>query len=81
MKNGRYLLTIINFLNYSGHMDADLKALEVKLSHLISLCGDLRHENTQLRLDLNAMQSDTALLKANMAEASTRIEALMESLP
>jgi chromosome segregation ATPase len=62
-------------------MDADLKALEVKLSHLISLCGDLRHENTQLRLDLNAMQSDTALLKANMAEASTRIEALMESLP
>jgi cell division protein ZapB len=62
-------------------MDADLKALEQKLSHLISLCGDLRHENAQLRLDLNAMQSDTALLKANMAKASTRIEALMESLP
>lgn len=74
-------MTIINFLNYSGYMDADLKALEEKLAHLISLCSDLRHENAQLRLDLNAMQSDTVLLKANMVEASKRVEALMESLP
>jgi len=62
-------------------MDADLKALEVKLSGLISLCSDLRKENAQLRLDLNATQTDAALLKANMARASERIEALMESLP
>lgn len=62
-------------------MDADLKALEQKLSHLISLCSDLRTENSQLRQDLTAMQSDTALLKANMVKASERIEALMESLP
>jgi outer membrane murein-binding lipoprotein Lpp len=62
-------------------MDADLKALEVKLSGLISLCSDLRNENEQLRLDLNTTQSDAALLKANMARASERIEALMESLP
>lgn len=74
-------MTIISFLNYSGHMDADLKALEEKLSHLISLCGELRHENAQLRLDLSAMESDTALLKANMAQASERVEALMQSLP
>ena len=62
-------------------MDTDLKALEEKLSHLILLCGNLRDENSQLRLDLTAMQKDTALLKANMAEASNRIEALMETLP
>jgi chromosome segregation ATPase len=62
-------------------MDADLKALEVKLSGLISLCSELRNENAQLRLDLNTTQSDTELLKANMASASARIEALMESLP
>lgn len=74
-------MTIIIFLNYSGRMDADLKALEEKLSHLILLCRDLRDENSQLRKDLTAMQSDTALLKANMAQASERIEALMESLP
>lgn len=62
-------------------MDADLKALEEKLSHLILLCSGLRDENSQLRLDLVAMQNDTALLKANMEKASERIEALMESLP
>ena len=62
-------------------MDADLKSLEEKLSGLISLCSDLRNENAQLRHDLNAVQSDTALLKANVAEASERIETLMESLP
>jgi cell division protein ZapB len=62
-------------------MDADLKALEVKLSGLISLCSDLRNENAQLRLDLNATQSDTAQLKANMLQASERIEALLENLP
>lgn len=62
-------------------MDADLKVLEVKLSGLISLCSELRNENAQLRLDLNTTQSDSELLKANMASASARIEALMESLP
>ncbi|NOT16099.1 MAG: hypothetical protein HOP21_11140 [Methylotenera sp.] len=61
-------------------MNEDLKVLEEKLSRLISLCGELRQENAQLRLDLKAMASDTALLKANMAQASTRIEALMETL-
>lgn len=74
-------MTIIIFFNYSGRMDADLKALEEKLSQLILLCGNLRNENSQLRQDLSAMQTDTALLKANMAQASERIEALMESLP
>ncbi|MES2182732.1 MAG: hypothetical protein V4493_11625 [Pseudomonadota bacterium] len=62
-------------------MDADLKALEQKLSHLITLCSELRAENSQLRIDLTAMQNDTALLRANMAEASERVEALIESLP
>lgn len=62
-------------------MDADLKALEQKLSHLITLCSELRAENSQLRIDLTAMQNDTALLRTNMAEASERVEALIESLP
>ncbi len=81
LKYARYLLTLIDFLNYSGRMDADLKALEEKLSHLISVCNDLRQENAQLRLDLNATQADAALLKTRMAQASERVEALMGSLP
>lgn len=74
-------MTLLNFLNYYASMDDDLKALEQKLSQLISLCEDLRKQNAQLRLDLKATQSDSRLLKANMAQASERIEALMESLP
>ncbi|CAN6132339.1 hypothetical protein MCETRH20_00115 [Methylophilaceae bacterium] len=62
-------------------MDTDLKALEKKLTGLIALCSDLRNENAQLRLDLNASLSDATALKANMAEASNRVEALMETLP
>lgn len=81
MKIVAYVLTVINFFNYSGGMDADLKALEKKLTGLIALCSDLRNENAQLRLDLKASLSDAAALKANVAEASNRIESLMETLP
>jgi cell division protein ZapB len=74
-------LTTLNFLNYSGCMHADLKALEEKLSHLISLCVELRMENSKLKSELTAVKQDTVQLKNNMAIASERIEALMESLP
>jgi len=62
-------------------MDADLKALEEKLSHLIALCAGLRTKNAQLHIDLSTTQSEVALLKANMAEACARVEALIERLP
>jgi len=62
-------------------MDADLKALEQKLSHLISMCNALRGENAELRHSLNKMEADTAALKANMEQASERIETLIDSLP
>ena len=69
------------FLNYSDRMDADLKVLEQKLSHLISMCNELRSENAELRLSLGKMEADTVTLKANMAQASERIETLIDSLP
>ena len=62
-------------------MDADLKVLEQKLSHLISMCNELRSENAELRLSLGKMEADTVTLKANMAQASERIETLIDSLP
>ena len=74
-------MTIMNFLNYSGRMNADLKALEQKLSHLISMCNALRVENAELRFSLGKIEADTAILKANMAQAGERIETLIERLP
>jgi len=69
------------FLNYSDRMDADLKALEQKLSQLISMCNELRGENAELRLNLGKIEADTATLRNNMAQASERIETLIDSLP
>ena len=74
-------MTIIIFLNYSDRMDADLKELEQKISQLISMCTALREENAELRLNLNKVEADTATLRANMAQASERIETLIDSLP
>ena len=74
-------MTIIDFLNYSEDMDADLKVLEQKVMQLISLCDTLRIENAELRLSLTAIESDSATLKSNMAKASERIESLIGSLP
>lgn len=62
-------------------MDADLKALEQKISHLVGLYGALLKENAKLQSQLNASQIDADKLKANMIEASARVEALMERLP
>lgn len=62
-------------------MNADLKALEQKLSQLISMCNELRGENAELRLNLGKIEADAATLKTNMAQASERIETLIDSLP
>lgn len=62
------------FLNYSDLMDTDVKALEEKLSKLIALCTSLREENIQLREKSDA-------LKNKMAQASVKLESLLEQLP
>jgi len=69
------------FSNYSCSMEADLKALEEKVTQLIKLCQTLRNENLQLRQDLAQAQDDSRQLKDNMALASMRLEALIERLP
>ena len=62
-------------------MDADLTALEEKVTHLIALCQSLREENVQLRQELAQAQDDTRQLRDNMVQASARLEALIERLP
>lgn len=74
-------MTTIIFFHYSECMEADLIALEQKLLQLIARYNELREENARLRDDLGAKESEAASLKANMAKASARIEALMQSLP
>ena len=71
----------MNFLIYSKAMDTDLKSLEEKISKLISLCGDLREENGQLRGDLSQAQQAAANLKNNMLLASNKLEVLLDNVP
>jgi cell division protein ZapB len=74
-------LTLQGFPNYSDGMDADLKALEEKLTKLIAQTRLLHSENITLRQELQQAQDDMRQLKANMMLASTRIEALIGRLP
>jgi len=67
-------LTNIDFFNYSGFMDGDIKELEEKIAKLIALCSSLREENTQLR-----EKSDG--LKNKMEQASIKLEGLLGQLP
>ena len=71
----------MNFFNYSGGMEADLKSLEEKMSKLISLCADLREENGQLRGDLSQAQQAADALKSKMLLASNKLEGLLETMP
>lgn len=62
-------------------MDADLKALEDKLAQFIALCQRLKSENHSLRQELAQSQSDAKLLKESMAQAGSRLQAVIEKLP
>ena len=62
-------------------MEADLKALEDKVSQLLGLCQQMRTENLELRQELAQAQDEVRQLKENMALAGDRLEALIDSLP
>jgi cell division protein ZapB len=62
-------------------MEADLKALEDKVTQLIGICQQLRSENLNLRQELAQAQDDVRQLKENMMLAGDRLEALMQTLP
>ncbi len=62
-------------------MDADLKAMEGKLSQLVLLCQRLKSENHNLRQELVQSQSDLRTLKDTMSQAERRLQSIIEQLP
>ncbi len=62
-------------------MDADIKALEEKITKLVGLCTSLRHENQDLRSQLDLARAGADKLKSNMQLASDKLELLLGSLP
>lgn len=74
-------MTLQAFYNYSGAMDADLKALEEKVAQLLALFQSLRAENLELRQELAQAQDETKQIKEQMAKASSRLQVLIDQLP
>ena len=62
-------------------MDADLKALEEKISQLVQLCRSLREDNIELRQSLALVQEADRQLKARMQQAQIRIISIIDRLP
>ena len=62
-------------------MDAELKALEDRVSQLVQLCQRLRAENLQLRQEMAGVQNDNHQLTEKIGSAKNRLEQLLEQIP
>jgi len=62
-------------------MDADLKALEEKITQLVQLCQSMHQYNHDLRQMLALAQDAERQLKARMQQAQIRIKSIIDRLP
>ena len=62
-------------------MDAELTALEGKLTQFVELCQRLRADNQQLRQDLASAVSESRRLEEKISAATNRLEGLLTHLP
>lgn len=61
-------------------MNADLTALEEKVSLLLNLCQELRRDNLLLRQQNVALVADASALKDKMQQAETRVLNLLDQM-
>ena len=62
-------------------MEAELKALEDKISQLVQLCQRLRADNLQLRQEMAGVQNENHLLTGKISAAKDRLEYLLQQIP
>jgi len=62
-------------------MEADLKALEQKLTQFVELCQRLRVDNQQLRQQLASAVNDNKQLSEKIGTATNRLENLLNQIP
>jgi cell division protein ZapB len=62
-------------------MEADLKALEHKLTQFVELCQQLRVDNQQLRQQLASAMNDNKQLTEKIGTATNRLESLLNQIP
>ena len=69
------------YLPHSSRVDTELASLEAKVAQFVTLCERLRAENTTLRQQLAAAQSDAKRLNERIDGAKTKLEGLISRLP
>ncbi len=62
-------------------MEAELTALDDKISQLVQLTQKLRKDNSQLRQNLASVQSENKRLSDKVNTAKARLETLLEQIP
>ena len=74
-------MTFHAFHNYSVLMEAELTALDDKISQLVQLTQKLRKDNSQLRQNLASVQSENKRLADKVNSAKARLETLLAQIP
>jgi len=74
-------LTFHAFYNYSVVMEAELTALDDKISQLVQLTQKLREDNSELRQNLASVQSENKRLSEKVNSAKVRLETLLAQIP
>ena len=74
-------MTFHAFHNYSVVMEAELTALDDKISQLVLLTQKLRNDNSELRQNLASVQSENKRLAEKVNTAKARLETLLAQIP
>lgn len=62
-------------------MEAELTALDEKISQLVQLTQKLRKDNSQLRQNLASAESENRRLVEKVETAKARLESLLAQIP
>ena len=62
-------------------MDSELSALEERLAQVVARLKALREENRDLRQQIAARADESSRLAEKLAQARSRIEALLKQIP
>ena len=62
-------------------MENELRALEERVGHLVSLARQLRAENAELRQSLLVSRNESKALRDKVDAASARLQVVLDRLP
>jgi uncharacterized protein (TIGR02449 family) len=62
-------------------MNAELDALEEKLTHFVQFCQQLREDNKRLRQQLASALNDNKQLNAKITTTVHRLETILHQIP